>query len=200
VQVTLRAGNDQPCGIMQGSVAVTSETQETNSFNNTIVVQTSVQCQSSARLTVSVQSGDPEGSAFRGQKNVLLMRFFVLGDQSRDTVFTGARFAAEEGDVLNAQSYSLFVDMDYNGTAETRLKTGVIPSNGVVVFRDLPGGGQIIGAGRTMTMELRADIALSPVSGSLRAGFDTASTGYITAEASDGARTVPVLPPPARSP
>ncbi len=189
VRIALRPGDTYPCGIVQNNVTVSASQQERYAGSNTVVAQTKVLCQSAARINVAVQSSEEMPSAVKGQKNVLLTRFFVLGDRDRDITFNGARFKADVGSVANAASYSLFVDMDYNGTAETGLKRGVAPSNGFVVFRDLPGDGQIVSAGRTMAMEVRADIAFSPQTDRLQLGFDTADPTYFIAQASDGSLT-----------
>ncbi len=189
VRIALRPGDTYPCGIVQNNVSVSASQQDRYAGSNTVVAQTKVLCQSAARINVAVQASEDMPSAVKGQKNVLLTRFFVLGDRDRDITFNGARFKADVGSVANAASYSLFVDMDYNGTAETGLKRGVTPSNGFVVFRDIPGDGQIVSAGRTMAMEVRADIAFSPQSDRLQLGFDTADPTYFIAQASDGSLT-----------
>lgn len=187
LKIALKAGVQQPCGIVTGTVAMTSAGQEINTFNNTITAQTKVLCVSAAKWNVVVQPAGDAGSAAKGQKNVPLMRFTVTPD--RDTVFTGVRFAAAVGSVQNAQTYALRMDMDYNGTTESYLKAGVVPSNGVVTFTDLPGGGQIISAGATMAFEVQADIAQNPVSNRLQIMFDTATPDYLNGEATDGALT-----------
>ncbi len=189
VRIALRPDENYPCGIVQNNVTVTASQRDSYMGNNTVVAQTKVLCQSAARINVAVQSSDETASAVKGQKNVTLMRFFVLGDRDRDITFNGARFKADVGSVMNAATYSLFVDMDYNGTAETGLKRGVAPSNGVVIFRDIPGDGQIVAAGRTMAMEVRADIAFSPQNDTLQLGFDTSDPTYFIAQASDGSLT-----------
>ncbi len=113
---------------------------------------------------------------------VPLMRFDMSAHKVRDIVLTGLTFEAEQGSLLNAEKYALWVDHDGNGVVETPLETGVSPDDDFVTFQDLFGGGYVI-TEQTVTFEVRAAISGSPQSTTLQ--LRVAANG-IEAEELDG--------------
>ncbi len=188
VNIAFTASPTQTCATTYSSIAkITSDTLDPNTFSNSAEVRAYVRCASRVNMYVTMPVVLDTDSAAKNQKNITLMRFSVQHDSDDYIVFEGVRFAATAGSVLNATNYTLWVDMDYNGTTETQLKTGVSAANGVVSFTNLPGGGQTINAKKGMAMEVHADVASTVVSTQLQLGFDTNGVNdYVMAAAADG--------------
>jgi uncharacterized repeat protein (TIGR01451 family) len=175
--IALMVNSNVQCGVTYQNTISVSTTSQNQSYNAPLSGYANVLCPSTARLSVAVQGAATDGAMVKNQKNVSLMRFVILGDPTSDTGLKTVRFVAAAGSLSNAQNYTLYADMDYNGTPETGIKRGVAPVNNTVSFNVE----QMIAKSKTMVFEVHADVVASPTSDALQMAFDTSTSDYITA-------------------
>jgi len=152
-----------------------------------------------AKLTVAQKALASTDTAVSNQRNVNFLRFETRAE-NKDVLFTGAAFAAQNGSLLNASNYTLWVDSDGDRAVDTILQSGVASQSGQVSFANLVNGGYVLPKDQTSVFEVHGDIASSLAGGGssnssagtppveLRLRFATENGAYITAEnVSDGA-------------
>jgi hypothetical protein len=127
-----------------------------------------------AYLGVSQQQMLPFGSAFAGDKNVALLKFYAWNNSA---VTETVSFTASQGNLLNAGNYTLFADTNNDGNFDTSVPGYIMTSTSYksktvsvttssLVFNLNPGM-QVQGC----NFEVCADIAVTPVSGVLQLAF-----------------------------
>lgn len=136
-------------------------------------------------LLLAVQDQGASDTTVRGATNVPLLRFEARAGEAKDILLNRLSFEAASGSILNAQNYALWVDTDDDGTVDTILERGVSSRGGTVSFTRLTGGGLLLESEQTRIVEVRADIATSPVSDRLRLRFATGMNNYVEAEEAD---------------
>ncbi len=123
----------------------------------------------------------------RNQKNVTLQRFEAFAES--DMVLTRVAVDAEQGSLLNAENYALWIDTDDNGIVDSLLQDRAVIDGNAVVFNNFLGGGVLIPNHRSVALEVHADIAAAGLSEQikLQLKFATSQPDYLAAElASDG--------------
>lgn len=103
-------------------------------------------------LYISQKQMNPEGVIVAGQKGVNLLQFASW--HSEGVVPGSMTFVASQGSLSNIQSFSLWVDKNWDGQMDDCLIAGVCPQDGKVVF-DFSGTESFDGA----QYEVRGDIA-----------------------------------------
>jgi hypothetical protein len=129
-----------------------------------------------AELVISVEGIGSTETAVRNTKNINLLRFSARAGEGEDILFRGAIFVADDGTLLNAQNYTLWVDDDGDSVVDTILESGVAAQNSEVAFSELAAGGYPIEAEETVYFEVHADVA-SAIQGDnqLELAFTTAA-------------------------
>ncbi len=138
--------------------------------------------ENAARLDVAVKSIGTSDSAVSNQKNINLFRFEARSNAHGQgyTMLSASKFIAQQGSLLNAQNYSLWVDTNADGNVDTILQKGVAAMSNLVNFDNLSGGGYIVPANTSVIFEVHADIAASLVNNTLQLGFALGGADYIT--------------------
>ncbi len=121
-------------------------------------------------LIVTEKFGPSVDVAVSNQNNVPFGRFTATAEND-DLLVTSVTYAAQEGNVVNAHSWTLWADTDFNGSVDTIVEDNVQSTGGNVVFDDLFGGGFVVEVGRSVLFEVRADIASSLSGDRLRMGI-----------------------------
>ena len=139
-------------------------------------------------LFVTSKSMQDTETVVRNQKDVTLQRFEAFAES--DMVLTRVVVDAEQGSLLNAENYALWIDTDDNGIVDSILQSGALFDGNAVVFNNFLGGGVLIPDHRSVAFEVHADIAAVGLSEhmKLQLKFATSQSDYLAAErASDGA-------------
>ncbi len=153
-----RVNNINPQGFLQGNPQVIAE----------------------PRLAVAVQSLGTSDTVLKNQKNVTFHRFEVRADA--DVLLTQFQFVAQQGNLLDAQNYTLWVDTDQDGVVDTKLQSGVTVTNGTIIFDSIISGGYVTPAGKSTVYEVKGDMIASPLGALLQIGFATNSSSYLEAQ------------------
>lgn len=134
----------------------------------------------SSCLYLSQQYMDQVGSAVAGQHNVDLLNYYQSWNEN---VLPGnVTFVASQGDMANIQSFSLWVDTNWDGVSEDCLRAGVTPTNGKLVF-NLAGTNAPNGALYKVQGEVADILAEDP---RIRMAFDAGGTGITAIDAETG--------------
>jgi|GEM_PF-5658716 len=145
----------------------------------------------SSSLSVTEQALGTSGIAVENQKDVNLFRFEATA-MGEDVFLTQIVLKADEGSIVNANDYTLWVDSNDDGIRDTVLQFSDYAQDGKVTFDEIAGGGYIIPVGDTVQFEVSADISGSLVGNEISIGFDDnegtmAQFAFIEAETnSDG--------------
>lgn len=139
-------------------------------LNNVARVTTRITVPQQPLLVGAVQYIGAADSVVRNQSNVTALRLALRPETSQPVFVTALNLSANQGNLVNGQSYSVFVDTDGDGATDTRLQGGVAPVNGRLSFNGLLGGGYVV-TGHTV-FDVRFDVAASTVNDRLQLRLD----------------------------
>lgn len=141
-----------------------------------------------AHLSLHVAPLPPLNSTVVNADDIALLRFTAHADGDTDVVLNALVFDAEHGALSNIQNFSLWVDADNNGEAETALQQDGTLNNDSVVFDAINNAGFTVQKGSTIMFEVRGDVASTLQDDSrLQAQFAVTTAAYISAQsAHDG--------------
>jgi hypothetical protein len=147
----------------------------------------------SADLRITERALGTSDTVVENAQDVTLFRFEATAGKAEDIFITQFNLKADEGTLVDAGDYTLWVDSDDNGSVDTILDSGRgcegtcdgNPGNGRVNLDDIAGGGYTIPAEETVMFEVHADISGSLSQDVLSVGFADRDTDFIEAEEAD---------------
>ncbi len=155
-------------GKITETARVSSQNADVNSLNKSGSV--TIEVAPKSVLTVAELNIGANDTAVKNQKNITVSRFQAQSN-GVDQMLTSATFTAQQGNLLDGQNYTLWVDTDNDGKVDTILQRGITALNGTVTASTIIGGGYVVPKNSTVTFELHMDVASSLVTDMLQVGL-----------------------------
>lgn len=177
IRVAAPVVSSSSSSVRSSSVSSVVSSAPVASSSSSVAAQTS-------KLNIAVQSIGSLDTAVKNEKNVNFLRFKARVNGSEKILLTQTVFRSEDGSLLNAQNYTLWVDTDDDSIVDTKLQSGVAAQSNAVTFNDLTGGGYILSSLSDTAFEVHGDIASNLTNNYLRLGFDIGANiaFYVEAE------------------
>lgn len=148
---------------------------------------------SAAELQLTVQNIGTSETTVKGAKGVTLIRFEATANEAEDILMTAIAFASGSSSstysaaqqLQSFTNYTLWADTDNDNEVDTKLEDNVSESQNAVSFNELDDSkGFVIPHGKTVIMEVKADVQQSAVANYLKLKIKTDSTtGYAEVDA-----------------
>jgi len=139
-----------------------------------------------AKLAVNVRSITDTHTAVRGEPNITLLKFDASA-ADEPILLQKMVFLASAGSLTTVTNYRLWQDGNGDGIVDFPIGQPVSPAGNTVTFEGPSAWtGAVIGTGRTMLFEVRADVPQVSIGTALQIALDTSNSSYVAARRSAG--------------